>query len=83
MKSIVAVLVFVAFVALSVGLVVAQVSLSAPRGTDVAYAAPAGLSSSDEVAEPWIAMASVTPEVAQAREELDKFSRNFELRDVD
>jgi len=41
------------------------------------------LPTSDEAAEPWIVTSGLAPEVAQVREALDKFSRNFELKGVD
>lgn len=78
----VAVLVLVIFVGLSAGLVVAQMSGGSPSATDAAYVAAVALSS-DEAAEPWIATSGLAPEVAQVREAVDRFSQNFELRDVD
>lgn len=84
MKSKIALLVvFLCVSVLSVGTASAQASAAATSGTDVAYAEAPSDASSGEAAGPWIATSGLAPEVAQVREAVDKFSRNFELKDVD
>ncbi len=84
MKSfVVTLVVFVCCTLLAVGTASAQVSVGSATGTNVAYAASLWDASSGEGAGPSLVGSGIALETAQVRAALDKFTRNFELRDVD